>query len=318
MDHLVLDFGIPKECKAGLVSEGPGFEPKVEIAPVPETGRSGATVVEINAAGICSSDTHYMLNDPGSPKYPSFNVGPPGHEDARTPIKLGDNGDKECFCSDSLFTHLSQRDWRLIFTGTYQQYIVSPAKHAFPIPKWVSDYVADPIICSASTIYHSLVESDLKAGSWRVCLSDDGGVGIQGVQLGKALGLRLAAVDASAAKQVPDATVEVIKIADGKGAHGVFVTAPATYSNVIGYTSTTVGTAIVCIGLPSVRTMTVDADLRFFYFRNLTDTKFALDFTKRGVLRQISEVYPINKTLEAVERLKNGEVAGKCVVNLHL
>lgn len=36
------------------------------------------------------------------------------------------------------------------------------------IPDGVSDYVAGPVMCSASTIYASIKESGLKAGNWAV------------------------------------------------------------------------------------------------------------------------------------------------------
>lgn len=104
-------------------------------------------------------------------------------------------------------------------------------------------------MCSASTAYRPLVEPGLKAGNWAVFPGGGGGVGIQ---LAKALGLRPIAVDTGAAKrdlalemgaeafvdfkEVLNATAEAIKIADGKEAHGVFVTAPAAYSNAISYT----------------------------------------------------------------------------------
>jgi propanol-preferring alcohol dehydrogenase len=89
------------------------------------------------------------------------------------------------------------------------------------------------------------------------------------VQLAKALGLRLIVVDTGAAKrdltlkmgaeafvgfkEILNATAEVIKIADGKGAHGVFVTAPVAYSNAISYTGRRDGATVMCIGFPRLR-----------------------------------------------------------------
>ena len=40
--------------------------------------------------------------------------------------------------------------------GTYQQYIVSPAKYTTRIPDSVDDFTAGPIMCSGSTIYRSV------------------------------------------------------------------------------------------------------------------------------------------------------------------
>jgi propanol-preferring alcohol dehydrogenase len=44
----------------------------------------------------------------------------------------------------------------------------------------------------------------------------------------------------------------------------------------------------------------------------MRDTDFALDFVKRGLLRQICEIYPIDKMPEAVEKLRKGGSAGRC------
>lgn len=57
------EFDIPKECKAGVVhNEGPDFELKVEMVPVPEPGPDDI-LVKLNATGICFSDVHFLLND---------------------------------------------------------------------------------------------------------------------------------------------------------------------------------------------------------------------------------------------------------------
>jgi alcohol dehydrogenase, propanol-preferring len=131
------------------------------------------------------------------------------------------------------------------------------------------------------------------------------------VQLVKAFSLRPIIVNTRAAKhdlalkigakafinfkEVLNATAEVIKIAGGKGAHSVFVTALAIYSNAIRYIGRRVSTTVIYISFPLTRTMTIRADPSLFYFKNLTikrtlvgsirDTDIALDFTKRGLLR---------------------------------
>lgn len=51
-------------------------------------------------------------------------------------------------------------------TGSYQQYVVSPAKYTSRIPDGVSDYVAGPIMCSASTMHRALLDSGLKSGQF--------------------------------------------------------------------------------------------------------------------------------------------------------
>jgi propanol-preferring alcohol dehydrogenase len=107
------------------------------------------------------------------------------------------------------------------------------------IPDEVSDYVAGPIMCSASTAYTSIKESGLRPGQWAVFPGGGGGVGIQGVQLAVAMGLRVVVVDTGAErrelakkyraehfvdfKEIGDTAAEVVKLTEG-GGHAVFVT----------------------------------------------------------------------------------------------
>ena len=102
----------------------------------------------------------------------------------------------------------------------------------------MSDYIAGPVMCSASTIYSSLKESELKPGQWAVFPGGGGGVGIQGVQLAAAMGLRPIVVDTGDERRKlalslgaeefidfkeDDPVKKVVELTDG-GAHGVFVT----------------------------------------------------------------------------------------------
>ena len=85
--------------------------------------------------------------------------------------------------------------------GSYKQYIVSPERYTTLVPDGVNDYIAGPIMCSASTIYTSIKESQLRPGDWAVFPGAGGGVGLQGVQLAKAMGLRAIAIDTGDDKQ---------------------------------------------------------------------------------------------------------------------
>lgn len=169
---------------------------------------------------------------------------------------------RENYCAGAISTGLSS-------PGTYQQYLVSPAIYTSRIPDGVPDEVAGPIMCSASTMHRALVEADLKPGSWVVFPGGGGGVGIQGVQLARyasrmvqyackcetadlfhrAMGMRPIAIDGGEEKkklclelgaeafvdfrEVKDVPAEVLKIADGVGAHGVIVTAYQAYKGQI-------------------------------------------------------------------------------------
>jgi D-arabinose 1-dehydrogenase-like Zn-dependent alcohol dehydrogenase len=110
----------------------------------------------------------------------------------------------------------------------------------------------------------SLEKSGLKPGNWAVFPGGGGGVGIQGVQIAAAMGMRPIAIDTGSDKrelclslgaevfidfkEVDDVPQRVVEIADG-GAHGVFVTAPQAYKDAIAYTGSRPGARVMCIGL---------------------------------------------------------------------
>lgn len=90
-------------------------------------------------------------------------------------------------------------------------------------------------------------------------------MGIQGVQIAKAMGFRPVVVDAGTQKrdfslsrgakafvdfkESTDVAADVIRICDGIGAHGVAVTAAPAYKNAVSYVGSRIGATIMCIGL---------------------------------------------------------------------
>lgn len=116
---------------------------------------------------------------------------------------------------------------------------MSPERYTTLIPDGVSDYVAGPIMCSGSTAYTSIKESGLKPGQWALFVGGGSGVGIQGVQLAAAMGLRPIVVDTGNERKtlslrlgaehfvdfqkVNDPIGTVLDLTEG-GANGVFIT----------------------------------------------------------------------------------------------
>ncbi|KAJ4333254.1 chloride channel [Didymella glomerata] len=361
-DDKVQIFDIPKTCKGGVVvNEGPDFYVEVQDIPTPEPGPTDV-LIKLNATGICHSDIHFMLNDWALPKMSALGTKCAGHEGAGVIVKVGDQvktlkpgmragfkpiqdtcgacelcrGGQECYCASAVFTGL-------MCDGSYKQYVVSPERYTTIIPDGVNDYIAGPIMCSASTIYTSIKESNLKPGDWAVFPGAGGGVGMQGVQLAKAMGLRAVAIDTGDDKEklckevgaeefidfkkVDNVAEEIIRICDGIGAHGVFVTAVQTYPSSVSYLGGRVGGKVMCIGLPPAGTQHIDVDPNQMCFKkqsiqgtlvsSMADVDKTLDFAKRGLLKPIYTVYPLSKFNEAVQKLKRGEIAGRAVVDFN-
>ncbi|KAK7883359.1 hypothetical protein LTR67_011328 [Exophiala xenobiotica] len=370
---------IPKECLAGVVvNEGPDFHVEVRTIPVPEPGPD-EVLVKLNCTGLCMSDIHCMLNDWNVPKMSHFGTKCAGHEGAGVIVKVGERtkllkvgqrvghkpildvchmcesckSGRETYCSQAVLTGLAA-------DGSYKQYVTSPERYTTVIPDGVSDYVAGPIMCSASTIYTSIKESNIRPGQWACFPGGGGGVGIQGVQLAKAMGLRSVVVDTGADRaalarehgaehfvdflKTPDACAEVVRVTGG-GAHAVFVTAIQAYPIGLGYLGERTGAKLMCIGLPPHGKYHIDVDPgQLISFNqqvigtlvsNLRDIDETLDFARRGEKRSRSlsstfsdiwtglltfepTVVGLSKFNESVQKLKNGKVAGRIVVDFNL
>jgi len=226
--------------------------------------------------------------------------------------------------------------------GSYKQYLASPERYTTLIPDGVSDYIAGPIMCSASTAYTSIKDSGLRPGQWAVFPGGGGGVGIQGVQLAAAMGLRVVVVDTGAErrelckkygaehfvdfKEVEDTASEVVKLTEG-GAHAVYVTAVQSYPKSLSYLGTRIGGQVMCIGLPPAGQFHIDVNPSALISKNqsikgtlvsgLVDVNETLDFARRGLLRLEPTVVGLSKFNESVQRLRSGEVAGRIVIDFN-
>jgi alcohol dehydrogenase, propanol-preferring len=204
-----------------------------------------------------------MLGDLGA-RPSAFGVRSPGHEGAGYVAKIGPGvtgwtiGDRAgmkpmwdvCHNCELCWSGTEQYCSKVVHTGmmvpgSYQEYVLMPAIYTSRIPDGVPDEIAGPIMCSASTMHRALLDSGLVTGNWVVFPGGGGGVGIQGVQLSKIMGMRPIVIDSGSEKrrlslemgaehffdfrEEKDIPGAIKTAADGIGAHGVFVTAWQSY-----------------------------------------------------------------------------------------
>jgi propanol-preferring alcohol dehydrogenase len=152
--------------------------------------------------------------------------------------------------------------------GTFQQYVVTSASYATPIPSNVDSAAAAPILCAGLTVYSGLRKTNTSCGDWVVISGAGGGLGHLAVQYAsRAMGLRVIAIDhGSKETLVKDCGAEVFldftkyddselaatvkKATGGRGAHAVMVlnAANKAYEQSLGFLKPR-GT-LVCIGMP--------------------------------------------------------------------
>lgn len=120
----------------------------------------------------------------------------------------------------------------------------------------------------------------IRTACWKLAVFLGGGygVGIQGVQLAKALGMRPIVLDTGASKRAlslqmgADAFVDFKNVsdpADGVEVHGVFITAPAAYRTALSYVGSRVEVGIMGVELAAKGSVTVDGDPNSLIFSSL-------------------------------------------------
>ncbi|KAI6922653.1 hypothetical protein KC341_g15242, partial [Hortaea werneckii] len=95
----------------------------------------------------------------------------------------------------------------------------------------------------------------------------------------------------------------------------------------ISFIADRIGGKIMCIALPPAGAINLGSDPNLFIFKNMSiigtlvgtmqDTAACLDYARRGLLKQISELRPMSAMPESVQQLRRGEVAGRVVIDFN-
>ncbi|EXJ84126.1 hypothetical protein A1O3_04793 [Capronia epimyces CBS 606.96] len=225
--------------------------------------------------------------------------------------------------------------------GTYQQYIAVPAIYATRIPANVDLFHAAPLMCSGTTAYAALQKSDLRAGEWAVILGAGGGLGHFAVQIARAMGARVIAVDSGAAKKELCTSLRVSEFIDitsgtdpvqrtmeltGGGAHAVIVASahPSSYASAPQFLR--VGGTVVCVAMPPTSKASVGGDPNDLIAKNISiqatmvgtlgEAAAVLDLCAQGLVTPVITKFPLEQVSRAIQLLKEGNVVGRAVVDL--
>lgn len=194
---------------------GPHQPLTVEEVPTPEPA-PGEILVRVAACGVCHTDLHYI--DHGTPTFKK----PPlilGHEIAGTVVALGHElesvngktplreGDRVLLpavlpCGQCALCRTGRENIceRMVMLGNnvdggYAEYVLAPAKDAFPLPDEIPLVEGCIIADAITTPYHAVVHrARVAPGDWVVVVGC-GGIGLNLVQIAGALGARVIAVD---------------------------------------------------------------------------------------------------------------------------
>ena len=194
---------------------GPNQPLKIEDVEIPTPARD-EVLVKVTACGLCHTDLHYI--DHGVPTFKK----PPvilGHEVSGTIEDAGQSGDLfqkgdrvlvppvfTCGKCEMCRTGRENICFNMIMLGinvdgAYAEYVTAPAKDVIPLPDEIPLEEGSIISDAVSTPFHALLNrGKVKPGDW-VVVFGCGGLGLNAVQIAKALGAYVIGVDVKEKKQ---------------------------------------------------------------------------------------------------------------------
>ncbi|HMA08559.1 MAG TPA: zinc-dependent alcohol dehydrogenase, partial [Ramlibacter sp.] len=202
--------------KAAVLHEfGPTLSVEEVARPVPGPDD---VLIQVEACGVCHSDLHVVEGDQPALKGVTKPLLIPGHEVVGRVVERGANvkhlaqGDRvgvawlhatcgqcgpcregrENMCRKGLITGV-------MVDGGYAEYMVARASHALRVPEGLTAEAAAPLFCAGLTVYRALKSAEVGPGN-RVGIFGVGGLGHLAVQIAKAWGAEVIALDVDPAK----------------------------------------------------------------------------------------------------------------------
>ncbi|SCW00636.1 LAFE_0C08592g1_1 [Lachancea fermentati] len=343
---------IPKTQK-GVIFYTNGGPLEYKDIPVP-TPKPNELLIHVKYSGVCHTDLHAWKGDWPLPVKLPLVGGHEGAgvvvgmgSNVRN-WKIGDyagikwlNGSCMCCeeCELSNESNCPEADLSgYTHDGSFQQYATADAVQAARIPAGTDLAEVAPILCAGVTVYKALKSADLRAGEWVAISGACGGLGSLCIQYAKAMGLRVLGIDGGAEKEklfkqlggeyfidftkTKDIVAEVIKATNG-GAHGVInvsvseaaIEASTEYCRANG--------TVVLVGLPGGAKCKSDVfnhvvksiHIVGSYVGNRADTREALDFFARGLVKSPIKIVGLSDLPEVFEKMEKGQIVGRYVVD---
>jgi alcohol dehydrogenase len=322
------------------------WEVKEVSKPQPCTNQ---VLIKIHASGICYTDVHITKGALGI-KFP-YTI---GHEPAGEIVELGEGvttrkvGDRvgvpwlqstcgRCewcqrgklfFCPNHIATGIN-------IAGSHGEYMVAYADATQLIPNGLSYDQAAPIFCAGYTVYSGLRLADPKPHE-RIAVVGIGALGHLGIQYSKAAGFETIAVTHSKDKEElayklgADSVVAdgegLLKEgrhngADGGGADVILGTSNSYKATADSIKGLRPDGRVILMGVSSTETLTVSPEILFKRARMIGSTQNdrqhlyeALDYVAKGKVKVMTEIFPLEQIGNAYDKVANGNVRFKAVV----
>jgi 6-hydroxycyclohex-1-ene-1-carbonyl-CoA dehydrogenase len=217
--------------RAAVLMSQQAHEFQVKDVPAPQPAQ-GELLVQIAACGLCRTDLHYLhglatfkappiiLGHEISGRVAGTGAGVEGWKEGEAVLLAPVIPCGQCeYCWKGRGTLcLNQRMLGNHADGGFAEFVAVSARAAFRLPASVPLEAGSIVSDAVSTPYHAIVNrAELKAGEWAVIFGC-GGVGLSAVQVAKAIGARVVAVDIAPWKLEIASALGADIVVDGKDA----------------------------------------------------------------------------------------------------
>lgn len=325
---------------------------RIEEVDTPVPG-SGEVLVKVEACGVCHSDLHLaeggwdMLR--GITKVPLIG----GHEIAGVVAALGEGvtelkiGDRvgvpwlhwtcgQCeYCRSGRETLCGkQKITGCTVDGGFAEYVKAPASHTAKLPGNLRPEEAAPLLCAGLTVYKALKNAGVAEGQ-RVAVFGVGGLGHMAVQIARAMGAQVCAIDVSddklalakslgAEMTVNAATEQVPKqVRAFGGAHVALVTSASAAAYETALRCLRKGGTLAVAGMPNepfkvsaVAMVSLEARIVASAVGTREDLREMFELVSRFPIRSHIETRPLEALPEVFEEMKRGAVIGRVVLKM--
>jgi alcohol dehydrogenase, propanol-preferring len=324
----------------------------LEEVPRPQPG-ADEVLIEVEVCGVCHSDLHVADGDwtqlAGIVKRPLIL----GHEIVGRVVELGSAvesvrlGDRvgvpwvhwtcgQCeFCREGNENLcVKQRITGVTVDGGYAEFAKAPASHVVKIPDALSSEQAAPLLCAGVTVHRALKQARLRAGQ-RLAVFGIGGLGHLAVQIGKAAGAEVTAIDVAeeklalaksldADRALNASTTDVVKqLRISGGVHIALVTSGAKSAyDMAFYCVRPTGTLLVVglpareISFPPILMAAAEIQIKASAVGTREDLREVLAMGAAGTVHCQLSTRPLAEVGEVLGELSRGEISGRVVLRL--
>jgi D-arabinose 1-dehydrogenase-like Zn-dependent alcohol dehydrogenase len=314
---------------------------------VPQPG-AGAVRVKVQACGICHSD---MLTKEGlfpGIEYPRV----PGHEvagvidavgagvagwSAGQRVGIGWHGGHcghcdSCRRGDFVTCQIAPQVPGITYDGGYAEYMIAPVGALARIPDDMSSVDAAPLLCAGLTTFSALQNAPAKSGDL-VAVLGIGGLGHLGVQFAAKMGLRTVAIARGSDKealarqlgawhyidsQAQDVAAELQRLGGAKVilatvTHGDAMSAALGGLGIDGKLIV-LGAAHEPLAVPALLLISGRRSVVGWPSGTSIDSQDTLAFSTLTGVRAMVETYPLERAVEAYDRMMSGKARFRVVL----